>query len=72
MNRRALLGASIGALVAALALPFERFAEWCKAWLGEPGLYALMPVRSGMSWSAALVTVGGFPDRTFSFWVRCP
>ena len=33
MNRRQFLGASLAGLIAALCLPFERFAEWCKAWL---------------------------------------
>jgi hypothetical protein len=33
VNRRQFLGASLGALIAALSLPFERFAEWCRAWL---------------------------------------
>lgn len=34
MNRRDFIGAAIGALVAALLLPFEEFAAWCKRWLG--------------------------------------
>jgi hypothetical protein len=34
MNRRQFLGAQLAAAIAAFALPFERFAEWCKAWLG--------------------------------------
>ena len=34
MNRRQFLGASLAGIIAALSLPFERFAEWCKAWLG--------------------------------------
>ena len=33
MNRRQFLGASLAGIIAALSLPFERFAEWCKAWL---------------------------------------
>jgi hypothetical protein len=35
VTRRAFLGASIAAFVAALSLPFGQFAEWCKAWLGS-------------------------------------
>jgi hypothetical protein len=48
VSRRQLLGASIAALVAALSLPFERFAEWCKAWLGsrDPGLDAYLAAKS--------------------------
>lgn len=34
MNRRQLLGASLAGIIAALCLPFERFAEWCERWLG--------------------------------------
>lgn len=33
MNRRDFIGAAIGALVAALLLPFEDFAAWCRRWL---------------------------------------
>lgn len=35
MNRRDFIGAAIGALVAALALPFEEFAAWCKRWFSS-------------------------------------
>ena len=33
VNRRDFIGAAIGALVAALLLPFEEFAAWARAWL---------------------------------------
>ena len=33
MNRRDFIGAAIGTLVVALALPFEEFAAWCRRWL---------------------------------------
>lgn len=33
VNRRQLLGASLAGIIAALSLPFERFAEWCREWL---------------------------------------
>jgi hypothetical protein len=36
MNRREFLGASIVSLIAALCLPFERFAEWMTELFGEP------------------------------------
>ena len=35
MNRRTFFGASLAGIIAALSLPFERFAEWCKAWLPQ-------------------------------------
>jgi hypothetical protein len=34
VNRRQFLGATLAGTVAALSLPFERFAEWCREWLG--------------------------------------
>jgi hypothetical protein len=48
MNHRAFVGAAISAFVAMLSLPFERFAEWCKAWLGsrDPGLDAYLAAKS--------------------------
>ena len=39
MNRRQFLGASLAGIIAALSLPFERFAEWCKAWLPKRDAY---------------------------------
>lgn len=35
MHRREFLGASLAGIIAALSLPFERFAEWCKQWMGS-------------------------------------
>lgn len=34
VNRRQLLGVSLAGIIAALSLPFERFAEWCREWVG--------------------------------------
>ena len=34
MNRRQFLGASFGAAIASAVLPWDRFIEWCKSWLG--------------------------------------
>ena len=34
MNRRQFLGASLGASIAAAALPWDPFLEWCSKWLG--------------------------------------
>ena len=45
MNRRQFLGASLAGIIAALSLPFERFAEWCKAWLGAKKPEALEAFR---------------------------
>ena len=33
LSRRQFTGAVLGALIAALTLPFERFAAWVRAWL---------------------------------------
>jgi hypothetical protein len=38
VTRRDFIGAAIGALVAAIALPFEEFAAWCKRWVGTSEL----------------------------------
>ncbi len=54
MNRRDFIGAAIGALVAALLLPFEEFAAWCRRWL--------MPARGGRVFA---VGPGNYPV-TFS------
>jgi hypothetical protein len=34
VTRRGFLAAGLAGAIAALALPFERFAEWCAEWLG--------------------------------------
>jgi hypothetical protein len=34
MNRRQFLGASLGASIAAAALPWDPFVDWCRSWLG--------------------------------------
>ena len=39
MNRRQLLGASLAGIIAALSLPFEQFAEWCRSWLGQADVF---------------------------------
>jgi hypothetical protein len=45
VNRRAFLGAQLAALLAALSLPFEQFAAWCKTWLTGDGQALLDELR---------------------------
>jgi hypothetical protein len=59
VNRRDFIGAAIGALVAALLLPFEEFAAWCKRWVGTPELAGRSEAFRGI-------------DRELSFGPRLP
>lgn len=66
MNRRDFIGAAIGALVAALLLPFEDFATWCRRWLSEPT--RLSGLRVDQAWLDAFRGV----DRPARFGPRLP
>lgn len=69
MNRRDFIGAAIGALVAALLLPFEEFAAWCKRWLRPARggrLFFVGPERGPILFSRVV-----YPDsiETYTAWL---